>query len=77
MLMMSIILVSLGIFLSFFGLLGFAVVIYFGFQIREQTKVNLKDQKKTTFEQLININYLALCLSALGLMVLVLGMFLS
>ena len=74
---MSIILVSLGVFLCFFGLTGFAVVIYFGFQARKQIKINGKVSKKTTFEQLIIINYLAICLSAFGLIIIVLGMLLS
>ena len=74
---MSIILVSLGVFLCFFGLTGFAVVIYFGYQARKQIKINGKDSKKTTFEQLIIINYLAICLSAFGLIIIVLGMLLS
>ena len=74
---MSIILVSLGVFLCFFFLIGFAVVIYFGYQARKQIKINGKDSKKTTFEQLIIINYLAICLSAFGLIIIVLGMLLS
>ena len=74
---MSIILVSLGVFLCIFGLAGFASVIYFGFQVRKQTEINSKDSKKTTFENLIIINYLAICLSALGLIILILGMLLT
>ena len=74
---MSLILVSLGVFVCFFGLAGFAVVIYFGFQARKQTKKNNKDSKKTTFERLIIINYLSICLSALGLIAIILGMLLS
>jgi hypothetical protein len=74
---MSIILVSLGVFLCFFGLTGFAVVIYFGFQARKQIKINGKVSKKTIFEQLIIINYLAICLSAFGLIIVILGMLLS
>jgi len=74
---MSFILVSLGVFLCFFGLTGFAVVIYFGFQARKQAMINDKDSKKTTFERLIIINYLAICLSAIGLIVIILGMLLS
>ena len=74
---MSIILVSLGAFLCFFGLLGFTVVIYFGFQIRKQPKIYSKYEKNTTFERLIIVNYLALCLSAFGLIILILGVFLS
>ena len=74
---MSLILVSLGVFLCFFGLTGFALVIYFGFQAREQTKTNDKDRKKSTFERLIIVNYLAICLSAFGIIVVILGMLLS
>ena len=74
---MALILVSLGVLLCFFGLTGFAVVIYFGFQARKQTKTNEKYRKKTTFERLIIVNYLAICLSAFGLIVIILGMLLS
>ena len=74
---MSLILVSLGVFVCFFGLTGFAVVIYFGFQARKQTKINDKDSKKTILEQLIIVNYLAICLSAFGLIILILGMLLT
>ena len=77
MTLMSLILVSLGIFLCFFGLFGLGSVIYFGFQIRNQNKVQDEEKKKTTFEKLIVLNYLALCSSALGLIILVLGIFLS
>ncbi len=74
---MSLILVSLGVFLCFFGLLGLGSVIYFGFQFRKQDKVHSEEKKKKTFEKLIVLNYLALCSSALGLIILVLGIFLS
>ena len=74
---MSLILVGLGIFVCFFGLTGFAVVIYFGFQARKQTNINDKDSKKTTFKRLIIINYLAICLSAFGLIVITIGLLLS
>ena len=74
---MSLILVGLGVFVCFFGLTGFAVVVYFGFQARKQTKINDKDGKKTTFERLIIVNYLAICLSAFGLIVITVGMLLS
>ena len=70
---MSLILVSLGVFLCLFGLAGFASVIYFGFQARKQTEINSKDSKKTIFEHLIIINYIAICLSAFGLIILILG----
>ena len=74
---MSLILVSLGVFVCFFGLTGFAVVIYFGFQVRKQTNIDDKDGKKTTFERLIIVNYLAICLSAFGLIVIIIGILLS
>ena len=74
---MSLILVSLGVFVCLFGLTGFAVVIYFGLQARKQIKINEKDGKKTTFELLIIVNYLAICLSAIGLVVIIIGMLLS
>ena len=74
---MSLILVSLGVFVWLFGLTGFAVVIYFGLQARKQIKINEKDGKKTTFELLIIVNYLAICLSAIGLVVIIIGMLLS
>ena len=74
---MSMILVSLGVFVCFFGLTGFAVVIYFGFKARKQAKINEQDGKKTTFERLIIINYLAICLSAFGLIVIIIGMLLN
>ena len=71
---MSLILVSLGVFICFFGLTGFAVVIYFGFQARKQNKINDRDSTKTKFERLIIINYLAICLSAFGLVVIIIGL---
>ena len=74
---MSLILVSLGVFICFFGLTGFAVVIYFGFQARKQTKINEKDCKKNIFERLVILNYLAICLSAFGLIVIIIGMLLN
>ena len=74
---MSTILVSLGVFLCLFGLAGFASVIYFGFQARKQTETNSKDSNKTTFETLIIVNYLSICLSAFGLIILILGLFLT
>ena len=74
---MSIILVSLGVFVCFFGLTGFALVIYFSFQANAQTKINDKDSKKIKFERLIIINYLAVCLSGFGLIVIILGLLLK
>ena len=77
LLTMSVILVSLGVFLCFFGLTGFAVVIYLGFQARKQTKISDQDSKNATLERLIILNYLSICLSAFGLIVVILGMLLS
>ena len=74
---MSLILVILGVFLCFSGLLGFGSVIHFGFKFRKQNKIHSEEKKKTTFEKLIVLNYLALCASAFGLIVLVLAIFLS
>ena len=74
---MSLILVGSGVFVCFFGLTGFAVVIYFGFQARKQTKINDKDSKKAKFQRLIIVNYLAICLSAFGLIVITTGIMLS
>ena len=74
---MSLILVILGAFLCFSGLLGFGSVIYFGFKFRKQNKIHSEEKKKKTFERLIVLNYLALCASAFGLIVLVLVIFLS
>ena len=71
---MSIFSVSLGVFLCFLGLIGFSMVMYLGFQARNQTEKNGKYDKKTIFEQLIIINYIAICLSAFGLILLVLGL---
>ncbi len=73
---MSIILLSSGVLLCFFGLTGFAVVIYFGFKARKQTKMNANDNKEASLEQLIIVNYLALCLSFFGLIVIIMGMLL-
>ena len=74
---MSFILVSLGVFVCFFGLTGFAVVIFFSFQAQKQTEINDRDSKKTTFERLIIVNYLAICVSAFGLIVITTGIMLS
>ena len=74
---MSLILVILGVFLCFSGLLGFGSVIYFGFKFRKQNKIHSEEKKKTTFEKLIVLNYLALCASAFGLIILVLAILLS
>ena len=74
---MSKILFSLGIFLCALGLLGLAAVIYFGFQIRKHGKADDTYRIKTTFERLIIINYLCISLSALGFIVIFIGIFVS
>ena len=73
---MSKILFSLGIFLCVLGLLGLAVVIYFSFQIRKNANANDKYNNKITFEQLIIVNYLCVSLSALGFIIIFMGIFL-
>ena len=74
---MSKILFILGIFLCVFGLLGLAVVIYISFQIRKNFEANDKDNNKITFGQLIIINYLCISLSALGFIMIFMGIFVS
>ena len=74
---MATILALFGFVLCFFGLLGLAAVIYLGFQIRKQAETRDNIEKKTTFETLIIINYLALCLSGFGLIILVVGIFIG
>ena len=74
---MSKIVFSLGVFLCVFGLLGLAVVIYFGFHIRKHATANDKGKNNTTFEQLILINYLCISLSALGFIFIFMGIFIS
>ena len=59
---MSKILFSLGVFLCVLGLLGLAVVIYFGFHIRKHSEANDKDKNNPIFKQLIIINYLCISL---------------
>ncbi len=53
-------------FVCFFGLTGFAVIIYFGFQAHKQTKINDRGGRKTTFERLIIVNYLGLQKERIG-----------
>ena len=74
---MSKILFSLGAFLCVLGLLGLAVVIYFGFHIRRHAKANDNDKNTPIFKQLIVINYLCISLSALGFIVIFMGIFIS
>ena len=74
---MSKILFSLGVFLCVLGLLGLAVVIYCGFHIRKHSEANYKDKNNPIFKQLIIINYLCISLSALGFIIIFMGIFIS
>ena len=74
---MSKILFGLGFFLCVLGLLGLAVVIYFGFHIRKHAKAKDKDKNNPVFKQLIIINYLCISLSALGFIFIFMGIFIS
>ena len=73
---MTLILVSLGVTLSLFGLLGLSVVIYSSFLVRKNTNHYSEEEKKTTFERLIVINYLSLSLAAFGLIIILIGILL-
>ena len=71
---MDLILVSFGVILSLFGLLGLSIVIYSGFLLRKNSEGYSKEEKKNTFERLIIINYLALSLAAFGLIMILVGL---
>ena len=73
---MTVILVSLGVTLSLFGLLGLCIVIYSGFLIRKNSNHYSEHEQKTTFERLIIVNYLALSLAAFGLIIILVGLLL-
>ncbi len=73
---MTVILVSLGVTLSLFGLLGLSVVIYLSFLVRKNSKDYSETEIKNTFERLIIINYLALSLAAFGLIITLVGLLL-
>ena len=73
---MTLILISLGVTLSLFGLLGLSVIMYLAFLIRKNTKDYSEKEKKSTFERLIIINYLALSLAAFGLFIILIGLLL-
>ena len=73
---MTSILVSLGVCLCFFGLLGLSTVIYMGFLVRKEDNHYSEEGKKTTFERLIVINYLSLSLAAFGLIIILVGILL-
>ena len=73
---MTLILVSLGVILCFFGLLGLSTVISMGFLVRKKNNHYSEEVKKTTFERLIVINYLSLSLAAFGLIIIIVGILL-
>jgi uncharacterized membrane protein YqjE len=75
--MISIILVSLGASFCVFGLFGFLVVIYFGLWIKNNSNQKFEESQDTIFKKLIILNYLALILSAFGLITLLIGLFLK
>ena len=75
--MISIILVSLGASLCIFGLFGLLVVIYFGLSIKNNTNRKSEEIRDTIFKKLIILNYLALTLSAFGLILVLVGLFLK
>ena len=74
---MTSILVSLGICLCFFGLLGLSTVIYMGFLVRKQNNHYPEEEKKTIFKRLIVINYLSVSLAAFGLVIILVGILLG
>ena len=74
---MTLILVSLGVTLSLFGLLGLSAVIYSSLLVRKNSNHYSDEEKKTTLERLIIINYLALSLAAFGLIILLIGLLLG
>ena len=73
---MTLVLVSLGVTLSLFGLIGLSIVMYSGFLVRKNSKDYSEAEKKNTFERLIVINYLALSLAAFGLIIILVGLLL-
>ncbi len=73
---MTLVLVSLGVTLSLFGLIGLSIVMYSGFLVRKNSKDYSEAEKKNTFERLIIVNYLALSLAAFGLIIVIVGLLL-
>ena len=71
--MMALILVSLGVSLCFFCLIGLSTVIIYGILIRKNSNRYVKEEQKITFERLIMINYLSLSLGAFGLIIVLVG----
>ena len=70
---MTAILVSLGVCLCLFGLLGLSMVIYIGFSVRKQNNHYSEEEKKNTFKRLIVVNYLSVSLAAFGLIIILVG----
>ena len=70
---MTAILVSLGVCLCLFGLLGLSMVIYIGFLVRKQNNHYSEEEKKNTFKRLIVVNYLSVSLAAFGLIIILVG----
>jgi len=73
---MTLILLSLGVTLSLFGLLGLSAVIYSSLLVRKNSYHYSEKEKKTTLERLITINYLALSLATFGLIIISVGLLL-
>ena len=73
---MTLILVSLGVTLSLFGLLGLSAVIYYSLLVRKNSDHYSEEEKKITLERLIIINYLAISLAAFGLIIISVGLLL-
>ena len=73
---MSLILVILGVTLSLFGLLGLSAVIYSSLLVRKNCNHYSEEEKKTTLERLIVVNYLALSLATFGLIIILVGLLL-
>ena len=73
---MTLILVSLGVCLCFFGLFGLSAVMISGFLIKKNPKKYPEDRQKITFEKLIIINYLALSSATFGLIIILVGILL-
>ena len=73
---MTLILVSLGVSLCFFGLLGLSTVIYMGFLVRKQNMHYSEEEKKTILKKLIVINYISLSLAVFGLIIILVGILL-
>ena len=73
---MTLILVSSGSIVCFFGLLGLSAVIYTGFLVRKKNNHYSEEEKKVTFERLIVLNYLSLSLATFGLIIILVGILL-